>query len=244
MDEARTTSFDATGAPGAAAPCGTSPAQRAACTVDLAGETVTLLAGRALHWPRESLLVIADPHFGKAATFRAHGIPVPGGTTADTLARLTALLARTGARRLLVLGDFLHHRTGRTTATFDALAAWRDRHRAVDVALVPGNHDAHAGAPPASLDIASHAGGLDAGPFRFAHEPARVRGRHVVAGHVHPAVVVSGRRESVRLACFLAGPDGTVLPAFGAFTGSCVVRPGPRDRVFVIADEAIFPVRT
>lgn len=239
MDEARSTSFDAT----SAAACGAGAPSRDACTVDLAGERVTLLAGRALHWPRESLLAVADPHFGKAATFRAHGIPVPGGTTGDTLARLTALLVRTGARQLLILGDFLHHRTGRTTATFDALAAWRDAHRSIAVALVPGNHDAHAGAPPASLDIASHAGGLDAGPFRFAHEPAKVRGRHVVAGHVHPAYVVSGRHESVRLACFLAGPHGTVLPAFGAFTGSCVVRPGPADRVFVIADDAIFPVR-
>jgi hypothetical protein len=48
-----------------------SPAGDAGCdTVMLAGETVVLSAGRALSWPRERTLFVADAHPGKAASFR------------------------------------------------------------------------------------------------------------------------------------------------------------------------------
>ena len=42
----------------------------------LAGEPVHLLAQHALWWPAQGTLFIADLHLGKAATFRARGIPV------------------------------------------------------------------------------------------------------------------------------------------------------------------------
>src|SRR5262249_50769057 len=44
--------------------------------VEIAGERVTLLAERAAYWQRTRTLLVADTHFGKAATFRAAGIPV------------------------------------------------------------------------------------------------------------------------------------------------------------------------
>ena len=44
--------------------------------VTLAGETVELLAGRALHWPRARAVFVADVHLGKAAAFRAGGVPI------------------------------------------------------------------------------------------------------------------------------------------------------------------------
>ena len=70
----------------------------------LAGERMLLLAQRALYWPRERTLFVADVHLGKAAAFRAGGVPVPRGATASDLSRLTALLAGTGARRLVASG--------------------------------------------------------------------------------------------------------------------------------------------
>ncbi|HET7427286.1 MAG TPA: DEAD/DEAH box helicase, partial [Gemmatimonadales bacterium] len=53
----------------------------------LAGEDLVLLPERALFWPRTATLVVADLHWGKAATFRAAGIPIPTGTTGEDLAR-------------------------------------------------------------------------------------------------------------------------------------------------------------
>jgi uncharacterized protein len=43
----------------------------------IAGEDVLLLPERALFWPRACALVVADVHWGKAASFRAAGIPIP-----------------------------------------------------------------------------------------------------------------------------------------------------------------------
>ncbi|TXD50975.1 DEAD/DEAH box helicase, partial [Ralstonia sp. TCR112] len=49
--------------------------------IQCAGETVWLLPERALWWPVQRMLMVADAHFGKAATFRARGVPVPAGST-------------------------------------------------------------------------------------------------------------------------------------------------------------------
>jgi len=64
----------------------------------------------------------------------------------------------------------------------------------------------------------------------------------VLAGHIHPAVRLSGDGDSVRLPCFWFSPRVGVLPAFGAFTGSATVRPREGDQVFVIADGEIIAV--
>src|SRR4051812_6702373 len=70
----------------------------------LAGEAVELLPQRALYWPAQQTLFVADVHLGKAAAFRAGGVPIPRGTTANDLDRLSMLITVTGARRLIVLG--------------------------------------------------------------------------------------------------------------------------------------------
>ena len=67
-------------------------------TVHWAGVELRLLPDPALWWPAEATVFIADLHLGKAASFRALGQPVPGGTTRDNLQRLDALIAATGAR--------------------------------------------------------------------------------------------------------------------------------------------------
>src|SRR5689334_20345471 len=62
-------------------------------TVEVNGYPLQLSAQRAAFDPQLKSLFIADAHFGKDAVFRAHGLPVPAGATADDLARLDALIA-------------------------------------------------------------------------------------------------------------------------------------------------------
>jgi DNA ligase-associated metallophosphoesterase len=206
----------------------------------LAGETVALLPQRALLWPRGRTLFVADAHFGKAAAFRAAGVPVPRGTTAGTLAVLDALLDAHAVDHLVFLGDFLHARTGRTPATLDALAAWRERRGRLAMTLVRGNHDRHAGDPPLHLTIDTVPEPFLVGPFAACHEPAAIGGAYALAGHLHPAFVLRGRaRQSARLPCFVLGDKCGVLPAFGEFTGMHPVRPRAGDRVFLVADDNV-----
>ncbi|MFO0799649.1 MAG: ligase-associated DNA damage response endonuclease PdeM [Gemmataceae bacterium] len=207
--------------------------------VQIAGERLVVRADRSLFWPRARALVIADPHFGKADAFRAAGVPAPGGAGTDLL-RLAAALDHTGAERLVVLGDFWHAREGRTPALAAELAAWRAARPGLRVELIRGNHD-RAGPPPDGWG--AWVAVLGDAPFTFAHFPEPSDAGYVLAGHLHPGVVLSGRgRDRLRLPCFWFGPRVGVLPGFGAFTGTAEVAARPGDRVFAVAGEAVVDV--
>jgi DNA ligase-associated metallophosphoesterase len=211
--------------------------------VDVVGEELELIPDRAVYWRARSTLLVADPHFGKAATFRAAGIFVPEETTAATLSRLDALLDATRARRIVFLGDFLHAREGRHPATFDAIEAWRARHGSIAMLLVRGNHDRRAGDPPQSLRIECVDGPHLEGPFALAHHPEPVTGTYVLAGHVHPGARLYGSgRERARVPCFWFGRESAVLPAFGEFTGLANIETNPGDRVWVTTGQEVIPV--
>ena len=204
--------------------------------------------GRLQLWPQKAafepdlrLLLVADAHIGKAVSFRRLGVPVPRGSTVEALARLDALLAATGAQGIVFLGDFLHSVRSLAPATMAAVAAWRARHRALALTLVRGNHDQHAGDPPAALAMQVLDGPLRLGPWALAHHPDPAPGAYVLAGHVHPCVVLGGRGSAgpgfdrLRLPCFHFGAAVGVLPAFGGFTGMHALPRAAQDRLFAVA---------
>jgi DNA ligase-associated metallophosphoesterase len=212
--------------------------------LELAGEQVRLLPERALFWPAACALVVADLHWGKAAAFRSAGIPIPGGATRRDLDRLDTAVARTGARRLVVLGDLFHARAGRVASrTLAALRDWRAARESLEIQLVRGNHDRHAGDPPADLRVNALDAPAFLPPFVLRHEPAVSEAGYTLAGHVHPGIVLTGRalfRE--RLPCFVVGERLAVLPAFGSFTGLGMVTPEAGERVFVVAEREVVPI--
>jgi DNA ligase-associated metallophosphoesterase len=209
------------------------------------GEPLDLLPERCAHLPEHGLLLVADAHIGKAQAYRRLGQPVPEATTAATLQRLDAALLRCGARHLVFLGDLLHAAAGRSAGVIEQVTAWRERHAALAVTLLEGNHDRHAGALPAAWRIERRIGAwvLDDSSVTLDHEPTPAPGRAVLAGHVHPAAVVGGRAgQRLRLPCFHLGPEVGVLPAFGEFTGMHVLPRGPQDRVFAVAEGEVWPL--
>jgi DNA ligase-associated metallophosphoesterase len=207
--------------------------------IDIAGESLTLLAERALWWPAQSTLLIADAHFGKGLTFRARGVAVPSGTSDDTMDRLAALLARTGADRVVFLGDLLHAREARQPALMSALAALRAP--GDEWVLVRGNHDLHAGVP-AELGLTVVDEPWLMTPFALCHHPDAQPGHYVLAGHVHPALRVEAGGDRLRLPCFAFGPDVGLLPAFGSFTGHMTLAPDAGMRCFVAAADRVLEV--
>ena len=209
------------------------------------GGRLLLLPHKAAFDPDLGLLLVADAHIGKAVSFRRLGVPVPAGSTDTALARLDALLAATGASGIVFLGDFLHSVRSHAAGTMAAVAAWRARNAALNLTLVRGNHDQHAGDPPAALGVRVLDGPLAIGPWALAHHPDPVAGRYTLAGHVHPGVAVGGRggrgvpgargHDRLRLPCFHFGPQVGVLPAFGLFTGLHLLARSPADQVFAVA---------
>ena len=205
--------------------------------------TLRLLPERAAYWEAEQTLLIADVHLGKDATFRAEAVPLPLGSTASDLDRLSSLVTRTGAERLIVLGDLYHAPASMTPAPLNALRAWREEHAKLDVVLIRGNHDHDAGASPAGLRIQEHDGPMTLGPFCLQHDPdtetSPDRAGYVLCGHLHPGMVLRSGGQRERLPCFHANGDRLVLPAFSEFTGLHILRPEPGDQVAVVAGDDV-----
>ena len=210
---------------------------------------IVLLPGRAAFLPATATLLVADLHLGKAATFRSHGIPVPEGSSQKDLTRWARLVAATAARRLIVLGDLFHARSGCTGEVFAEFIAARSRFADTKVLLVAGNHDRSVGRLPPGLGIDSLLRTHDEPPFHFVHEPGTPlpeAGRDepfTIAGHIHPTIAVtspSGDRLVDR--CFLSQPGLVVMPAFGSFTGGHRITPTAEARIWIARDDGVVEV--
>ena len=206
----------------------------------LLGQHLVLLSNRALFWKEEKLLIVADPHFGKAQIFRDKGIPIPKGTTAGDLNRLSYLIGQFQPTGLLFLGDLVHGRVNNTLRFNRMIAQWRRRHSGVQFTLVTGNHDLQSGGPPVQFGFDQVAAKIILDPFIFTHKPIPDNRFYGIAGHLHPAVTVTGKgglKET--LPCFCFQPQSALLPAFGVFTGNQVIRPSPDDRIYIIAEDEV-----
>ncbi len=221
------------------------PADSAANELDA---DILLLPGRAAFLPATATLLVADLHLGKAATFRSAGIPVPEGSAQGDLARLEGLMHDTSARRLLILGDLFHARSGCTDRVFAEFAATRARFRDAEVILVPGNHDRAIGTIPSSLGIDSCLRTLDEPPFHFVHEPATGlsepdRNCFTIGGHLHPTIAIrSPGGDRIAERCFVAEESLLVLPAFGSFTGGHRLEPADGLRLWIARDDGVVDV--
>jgi uncharacterized protein len=218
----------------------------------LAGEIVHLLAARALYWPRERSLIVADLHVGKADVFRARGIPIPAGSSAQTLACLSQALARAEevssvpAAQIIVLGDFFHAKESLNENTLESLQTWRITHKDIEITIVEGNHDQHAGTKLLTQisDIRVVDEPFNIAPFAFAHHPPEIteNGGYTLYGHIHPCTLLRSSVDRMRVPCFVFGAQSGVLPAFGAFTGGHVVTPERDQTVYAIADTKILKI--
>lgn len=207
----------------------------------LAEETLWLLPERAVLWPARGWLLLADAHLGKGGALRRAGLAVPAGGTARTLELLGALVTRTAARRVVILGDVLHAALPPADPLPRLLAEWRERHPEVALAALRGNHDRTPG-PLANL-VEWHADTLEAGPFVLRHHPEPDRRRPVLAGHLHPVVHLRGSaRDSARLPAFILERGVLTLPAFGELTGGHPVSPAPGRTRYVATPNRVIPV--
>lgn len=220
------------------------PGSRAEQTLEVAGTTLICLSQRMLFWPAERTLFVADVHLGKAASFRAAGVALPGGHCVRDLDRISALLTARQATRLVILGDLVHAQTSYTDTLDRNFRAFRARHLDVDVILVRGNHDRHAGDAPAEWGLSILAEPHVLSPFACCHEPGRAQGvGFELAGHLHPALRVQTAREAITLPCFWRHANGIVLPAFGSFTGNFSVRLKPAESAVVIAGAQLHTIK-
>ena len=207
------------------------------------GAQLVLRPDRSAFMESEQALLVADVHLGKAGHFRRHGMAVPNGVNAATLARLKAAVESTSARRLVVLGDLFH---SDRNAEWDGFIQWRHRLALDHVVLVQGNHDILSPRDwaDAELDVVPR---WDAGGLTCTHEPGDWKdgfGVHA-CGHLHPGVRLHGAgRQSLTAACWWHAAPGSereqlVFPAFGGFTGNHRIAPHKGDALYIPAGDRV-----
>jgi len=199
-------------------------------TITLSGHELVLMPERAVYWPAKEWLLVADTHWGKCQAFRDAGSGLPVGPLQADLDRLRTAAMRVGAGRVVVLGDLVHGRSSLAEGIDVLIQHWRATLQC-ELALVPGNHD-RVVTKPREVELLERWGvellppQVDIDGLRVSHEPPIVTSGLTLCGHVHPAVRMRGRGESMKLPCFWHDAEygALVLPAFSRLADGAVVR--------------------
>ena len=196
--------------------------------LSFAGEELVLTEGRALYWPRERALLVADLHLEKGSFFAQHGQPIPPYDSRETLERVALAIRETGARRVITLGDNFHDSRGATRLEPHACGMLEALTRAVDWVWITGNHDVGKDGSVAE----ARCGGtlveeLELSGLILRHRAKKGETRPELSGHFHPRLQLTIHQRRIVRPCAVIGAnenaDGSrsgrmILPAFGALT--------------------------
>ena len=204
-------------------------------------QSLWLDSSGALFWENGDMLLLADLHLGKVTHFRKNGLAVPGQAAGRDLRRIAEVVDLYSPGSVVFLGDLFHSTLNAEWDDFTRLLATYSH---TPFTLVRGNHDM---LPTeiytrAGMQVVPH---LAIDPFRLTHHPdAEPTGEgYNLAGHVHPSIRLKGAgRQRLKLPCFIFGPRGGLIPAFGKFTGTHVIAPEDQDRIFVMSDNTVIEV--
>jgi DNA ligase-associated metallophosphoesterase len=178
------------------------------------GEEMRLAGDRALFWPRENALLVADLHLEKASFFAKHGQMLPPYDSRETLGRIADALLATGARRVFCLGDNFHDSAGTLRLEPHAAGMLAALTRATDWVWITGNHDTDAVHAAGTL-----ADELEVSGVILRHRTKRGETRPELSGHYHPKLMITTGRRRIARPCAVASESRLILPAFGALTG-------------------------
>lgn len=209
------------------------------CEIELLGERLILLPERAIWWPAQNALIIADLHWGKSAHFRKAGIAMPLETQVQDGNRLAKIIAETGCKKLIVAGDLFHSRHNKEVEQF---GYWREAHSELEIDFIIGNHDILTDDIYQQLKLTIYKEGLAIGPFYISHDAVEHPELFVIHGHVHPGLSVPGIGGKT-LPGFFVGKNCMVLPAFGQFTGFFRVKASNYMRIYLIGDGEVVKMK-
>lgn len=178
------------------------------------GEEMRLAGDRALFWPRENALLVADLHLEKASFFAKHGQMLPPYDSRETLGRIADALLATGARRVFCLGDNFHDSAGMLRLEPHAAGMLAALTRATDWVWITGNHDTDAVHAAGTL-----ADELEVAGVILRHRTKRGETRPELSGHYHPKLMITAGRRRIVRPCAVVSESRLILPAFGALTG-------------------------
>ena len=179
------------------------------------GQELRLVQGRALFWPREAALLVADLHLEKSSFFASHGQMLPPYDSRDTLERLALAVRETGARRVFCLGDNFHDDAGSARLEPHAAGMLAALTRALDWVWIAGNHDGPEGCELTGTVLEE----VEVGGLILRHRALAGERRPELSGHFHPRLTLSARGRRIARPCAVRSDHRLILPAFGTLTG-------------------------
>lgn len=208
------------------------------------------LDGRLALWlAKPRLLVVADLHWGYAASHQASGNLLPSWGDNELAARLHGLIADYRPAEMIWLGDSLHTLAGRGPAE-DFL-----RGCSTPVHILSGNHDRRwkpnlaggsVGTPANSPVELPPALNRDGFIFHHGHLPVSVPdGAWEIIGHHHPAIAWNdGAGGRLKLPALVASKRRMILPAFSPWAAGAPwnAQLADDERLFAISPKRIFAV--
>jgi DNA ligase-associated metallophosphoesterase len=206
--------------------------------ISLLNQTLTLLPQRAIFWREEEILFLSDLHWGKTEVFHQAGIPVPFGVLKEDLHRLTSAISASQAKRVIILGDLIHHVRGISHEVDEVVRQWR-RVNSLPMELIEGNHDRGIAKFMSNWEIELVPREKSIGPFVFRHALGAKTEKYIWAGHLHPTVRLA---QGLRFPCFEVGNRQGCLPAFSLFTGGQNIHRQLGSRYFAVVDQTVLEV--
>jgi len=200
----------------------------------------TLGAEKEMFWPEKKTLIISDLHLGKIKHFSTSGIQVPLQANQNNYWRLSKLLDKYDCKRVLILGDLFH---SVYNDEWEVFIDFIQNYAELDWVLVKGNHDILGDHEWKRAGLTVYDELIENGII-FTHEPLELPSEHFnVYGHIHPAVRLEGAAlQRLKLPCFYFGKSEGILPAFGEFTGTHVIRPKKGDSLYAVGEGDLFKV--
>lgn len=211
--------------------------------IEIGKQALWLLPEKAIHWPSQKMLIISDPHLGKAGHFRKSGIAIPQSVFLHDLQKLFTLVQNTQCETLLVSGDFFHSVENKE---LDLFTKWRNDFPFLKIQLIMGNHDI---LPEKSY----HQSGIECienfyqkDDLFFIHDCDKIGKEsqgYGFCGHIHPGVRISSKaKQSLLLPCYHFTEKYCIMPAFSAFAGAVVVKRNDGDRIIAVAENTLIEV--
>jgi len=184
---------------------------------------------RALYFPEEKVLVIADLHIGYEEALRNQGIMLPASQFRDTLEGLKRVFEKIGkVKELIVLGDLKHEFGVISEQEWGEVGKVLDyfKENSEKVVVIRGNHDS-------MLEPILKRKGMAILDYYVKEDCCFIHGhklysecldkkiKKVILGHRHPAVIISDEYKTEKYKCFLVGKwkkkEIVILPSFFPF---------------------------
>lgn len=192
----------------------------------------------AVFWEKESKLLISDIHLGKVSHFRKFGMAIPRKVIYKNFQLLQETLDYFKPKQVIFLGDLFHSSLNLEWVFFEDFVNESE----TNFVLVMGNHDIISRDKYRKIGVQIY-DKLIFDKFLFTHYPQEEDNYFNFAGHIHPAIRLKGKgRQSLKLPCFFKKKNQMILPAFGEFTGSHVLKKTPKVDLYAIADEMVIKI--